>query len=283
MRKTILLFALLCASVMGFAIDWSGISWLANSNEKFKVVVNPTGPNIVQEQDWNSKRCIYVTYADANFGDCSLDASLHDTQGAGKFYYTSAFVMRETEFTQVHNGTTYTFTVYNVDGEPEDLTGWNIAKGKTSVAGHNSEGGHAAANDANFGTRWSSDGAQHYAAVGAAAEDWWYVDLGNFYKVNTIKILFETACPNDYDILISNNGASWTVIGTYTSSPKTGNNPATDYNEYAFTDKVGRYVKIFARNGYNSLQYGISMYEFEVYGERATLEDHNSHYDISFS
>ncbi len=42
-----------------------------------------------------------------------MDPSLFDTQGAGKFYYTSAFLQQETEFTQVHNGTTYTFTVYN--------------------------------------------------------------------------------------------------------------------------------------------------------------------------
>lgn len=113
MKKLTLLFALLCASVMGFAIDWTGVDWLANSNETYKVVVSPTGPNIVQEQDWAGKRCIYITYADANLGACSLDASLHATQGAGKFYYTSAFLQQETEFTQVHNGTTYTFTVYN--------------------------------------------------------------------------------------------------------------------------------------------------------------------------
>ena len=112
-KKLTLLFALLCASVMGFAIDWSGIDWLPGSNSTYKVVVSPAGPNIMQEQDWAGKRCIYVTYDGANFGDCSLDPSLFDTQGAGKFYYTSAFLQQETEFTQVHNGTTYTFTVYN--------------------------------------------------------------------------------------------------------------------------------------------------------------------------
>ena len=114
MRKiTFLFIALVCATMTAWAVDWSTVGWLPGSNNTYKVVVSPAGPNIAQEQDWAGKRCIYVTYDGANFGDCSLNPSLFDTQGAGKFYYTSAFLQQETEFTQVHNGTTYTFTVYN--------------------------------------------------------------------------------------------------------------------------------------------------------------------------
>ena len=114
MRKiTFLFIALVCATMTALAVDWSTVGWLPGSNNTYKVVVSPAGPNIAQEQDWAGKRCIYVTYDGANFGDCSLNPSLFDTQGAGKFYYTSAFLQQETEFTQVHNGTTYTFTVYN--------------------------------------------------------------------------------------------------------------------------------------------------------------------------
>ena len=114
MRKiTFLFIALVCATMTAWAVDWSTVGWLPGSNNTYKVVVSPAGPNIAQEQDWAGKRCIYVTYDGANFGDCSLNPSLFDTQGAGKFYYTSAFLQQETEFTQVHNSTTYTFTVYN--------------------------------------------------------------------------------------------------------------------------------------------------------------------------
>ena len=281
MRKLFFIFALLSVSLMSWSIDWSGYEWIGDGagggaySNKYKMTVDAGQAYVnIQKPGWAGEAGIYTTFP-AGISACTLPAGKYAVDGAGMVLYLSAFTAQETEVTVTHGTGTCTFTVYYADGEPEDLTGWNIAKGKTSVAGHNSEGGHAAANDANFGTRWSSSGAQHYAAVGDAAEDWWYVDLGNFYTVNTIKILFETACPNDYDILISNNGASWTVIGTYTTSPKTGNNPETDYNEYNFTDKVGRYVKIFARNGYNNMQYGISMYEFEVYGERASLVDHN--------
>ena len=114
MRKiTFLFIALVCATMTAWAVDWSTVEWLPGSNNTYKVVVSPAGPNIAQEQDWAGKRCIYVTYDGVNFGDCSLNPSLFATQGAGKFYYTSAFLQQETEFTQVHNGTTYTFTVYN--------------------------------------------------------------------------------------------------------------------------------------------------------------------------
>ncbi len=59
-KKLTLLFALLCASVMGFAIDWSGIDWLPGSNSTYKVVVSPAGPNIMQEQDWAGKRRLFL-------------------------------------------------------------------------------------------------------------------------------------------------------------------------------------------------------------------------------
>ena len=282
-RKLFTLLALLGVSVFTFAIDWSGYEWLGNGgvdtkyNSKIKAAVSPDlGTGFINNlQKKGTHDAIHIAMPSADFGAFSLDAADYTLDGAGFFPHLSAFTKQENTFTVVCSGTTYTFTIYYADGEPDDLTGWNLARNKTSVAGHNAEDGHAAANDGNTGTRWGSNGAQHYAAVGDAAEDWWYVDLGDFYQINTIKILFETASPTDYDILISNNAASWTVIGTYTDAPKTGNNPATDYNEYNFTDKVGRYVKIFARNGYLNMLYGFSMYEFEVYGEHASLEDHN--------
>lgn len=276
------LCVLCCASVMGFAINWGGYNWLGNGgvdgkyNSKIKATVSPSlGTGFINNLQTNGGHAsIHIAMPSAEFGAISLDAADYHTEGAGFFPHLDAFKKQETEFTVVCSGTTYTFTVYYEDGEPEDLTGWNIAKGKTAYAGHVAENGIAAANDGNKGTRWGSNGASHYAAVGENAGDWWYVDLGDFYQVNQIKILFETAAPTDYDLLISNNAASWTVIGTYTTQPKTGNTDE-NYNVYNFTDKVGRYVKIFARNGYNSMQYGISIWEFEVYGDHASIDDHN--------
>lgn len=267
---------------MGFAIDWGGYNWLGNGgvdgkyNSKIKATVSPSlGTGFINNLQTNGGHAsIHIAMPSAKFGAISLDAADYHTEGAGFFPHLDAFKKQETEFTVVCSGTTYTFTVYYEDGEPEDLTGWNIAKGKAAYAGHVAEQGIAAANDGNKDSRWGSNGASHYAAVGESAGDWWYVDLGDFYQVDQIKILFETAAPTDYDLLISNNAASWTVIGTYTTQPKTGNTDE-NYNVYDFTDKVGRYVKIFARNGYNNMQYGISIWEFEVYGDHASIDDHN--------
>ena len=266
-------------------IDWNSISWLVNGtgleeyNNKYKAVVTPVlpGTGINNLQTNKDAKSIHIAFPSAVFGAISLGNTQYHIEGAGMFVHLDAFTQQYTEFTVVCEGTTYTFTVYNDNGEPEDLTGWNIAKGKTSVAGHypNENRRPSLANDGKIedgDSRWASDGAKHYAAEGENAEDWWYVDLGDFYSIETIKILFETASPTDYDLLISNNALTWTVIGTYTEAPKTGNS-AENYNVYEFSDKVGRYVKIFARNGYSNLAYGFSMYEFEVYGERASVSD----------
>lgn len=279
-KKLTILFALLCASMMGFAIDWSGYEYLGDGagggaySNKYKVAP-AEGQNVVniQKPGWAAEAGIYTS----DFGGAISSCSLGDKcaiDGGGIVLYLSAFTAKETEVTVVAAQGSKTFTVYYEDGEPDDLTGWNIAKGKTAYAGHVAENGIAAANDGKKDTRWGSNGAAHYSAVGENAEDWWYVDLGDFYKVDQIKILFETAAPTDYDLLISNNAASWTVIGTYTKQPKTGNTDE-NYNVYDFTGKVGRYVKIFARNGYNNMQYGISIWEFEVYGDHASIDDHN--------
>ncbi|MCM1034622.1 MAG: discoidin domain-containing protein [Paludibacter sp.] len=142
----------------------------------------------------------------------------------------------------------------------------NLALNKPVVAGYSATPA-AEAVDGNKGSRWGSSGGKHWSAENPdQGDDWLYVDLGQVYNIGNIRILFETAAPTDYDLLVSDDAQEWKVIGTYTGQPKTGNGE-DDYNVYNFTkDNVsGRYVKIFARDGYANLQWGISIYEFEVY------------------
>ncbi|MBQ7696983.1 MAG: Ig-like domain-containing protein [Paludibacteraceae bacterium] len=251
-------------------INWEAVAWLQNS-DKYKLVVDPEIGNQFGgiRKDGDN---LWVGFPSAAFGAMSIEPN--GGAGAYRTFALSNFTQQLNQFTVVCDNVTYTFDVYYADGEPADLTGFNLAKGKTANAGHVAEAGIAAANDGNKGTRWGSNGASHYAAVGESAGDWWYVDLGGTYRVDQVKILFETAAPTDYDILISNNAVSWTVIGTYTEQPQVGNTDE-NYNVYNFTNKVGRYVKIFARQGYNNMAYGFSMWEFEVYGDRATISDVN--------
>ena len=251
-------------------INWEAIGWLQNS-DKYKVVVDPEiGSQFggIRKEGDN----LWVGFPSAAFGAMSIEPN--GGAGAYRTFALSNFTQQLSQFTVVCDNVTYTFDVYYADGEPADLTGWNLAKGKAAYAGHVAEQGIAAANDGNMGTRWGSSGASHYAAVGESAGDWWYVDLGGTYRIDKVKILFEAAAPTDYDLLVSNNAVSWTVIGTYTTQPNTGNTDA-NYNEYNFTNKVGRYVKIFARNATFGMAYGISIWEFEVYGDRASISDVN--------
>ncbi|MBQ7649073.1 MAG: discoidin domain-containing protein [Paludibacteraceae bacterium] len=124
MKKLSFLCALLCASMMSFAIDWSGVAWLGNGagegyTEKYKAVVSPDlpAPGFINNlQTRNGKPSIHVVMPSAVFGATSLQASQYETEGAGVFFHLDAFPALENEFTFVCSDVTYTFTVYFADG-----------------------------------------------------------------------------------------------------------------------------------------------------------------------
>ena len=124
MKKLSFLCALLCASMMSFAIDWSGVAWLGNGvgegyTEKYKAVVSPElpAPGFINNlQTRNGKPSIHVVMPSAAFGATSLQASQFESEGAGVFFHLDAFTALENEFTFVCDNVTYTFTVYFADG-----------------------------------------------------------------------------------------------------------------------------------------------------------------------
>ena len=124
MKKLSFLCALLCASMMSFAIDWSGVAWLGNGvgegyTEKYKAVVSPElpAPGFINNlQTRNGKPSIHVVMPSAAFGATSLQASQFESEGAGVFFHLDAFPALENEFTFVCSDVTYTFTVYYADG-----------------------------------------------------------------------------------------------------------------------------------------------------------------------
>ena len=148
----------------------------------------------------------------------------------------------------------------------------NLAFGKTATAGYNNDNAYKA-NNADLGDRWGSDGATHYNnGANPDFQDWWYVDLGNeaIYDIAEIAIKWETARPNDYDIRVSTDLETWTTINAYNTYPASNNDGSLNYEYYNnFSNSVPcRYVGVWAREGYGtpSLQYGISMYDFQVFG-----------------
>ena len=150
----------------------------------------------------------------------------------------------------------------------------NLALNKTATSGHDADEDYSKdkANNSNLGDRWASGGtAVHYAnGANPNFQDWWYVDLGNeaIYDIAEIAIKWETACPNDYDIRVSADAENWTTIGTYNTYPVSSGDGSSNYQFYNnFSNSVPcRYVGVWAREGYSSLAYGISMFDFQVFG-----------------
>ena len=119
------------------------------------------------------------------------------------------------------------------------------------------------ATDGVAGTRWGSGNSaktdRHYIDV----------DLGSVYSLNTIKIGWETACPNNYFIKTSQDGVNYYPVYHATSAPAHANNVAADYDTYNLpTNVAGRYLRIESKN--NNTDYGMSIWEIEAYGACAT-------------
>lgn len=98
-------------------IDWSTISWVANSSNKYKVAA-VSGMNVVEVQQpgFAAERGIYMTFPSDIGLSCSLGSGKYATQGAGMVIYLSAFVRQVTDVTVTSNGNDYDFAVYYADG-----------------------------------------------------------------------------------------------------------------------------------------------------------------------
>ncbi len=116
------LCVLCCASVMGFAIDWSGYAWIGNGSgnaaytDKFKMTL-ADGQAVVniQQPVFATAPGIYTTFP-AGISACSLPAGSYDIQGAGMILHVAAFTAQETEVTVTHGTGVAVFTVYYADG-----------------------------------------------------------------------------------------------------------------------------------------------------------------------
>ena len=247
-------------------IDWTSIAWLTNSNDSYKLYISPAMGGDGQRIEGSN---LWVGFPSAELGAMSIAPS--GGEGAWRTFALSNFPGYRNQFTVVCQGTTYTFTIYR------NFTGVNLAKGMPSTAGRDASNAWKS-NDGNKGTRWGSEGAKHYSKEGDLAEDWWVVDLGAMYEINAIKTLYEGATPKNYSFYTSPNNDSWIEIDSYNAVPQHVGNTDADYNEYTYSPgKVGRYVKIFAREAVQAdFAYGISIWEFEVYGQPAKNVDINA-------
>ena len=120
----------------------------------------------------------------------------------------------------------------------------------SSVLGGNTAG-RAVDNDAN--TRWES--------VHGSDPQWIYVDLGEDYTINRVKLIWEAAYATEYRIDVSTNGSDWTTVTTQTNPPMQGDRLVNDLTGLTAS---GRYVRMFGTA--RATEYGYSLFEFAVYG-----------------
>jgi len=136
-------------------------------------------------------------------------------------------------------------TTFN-DGPP----GGDLALGKpatvSSVQGRTGFIGNLAV-DGDYGTRWSSQ---------STDSQWIYVDLGQTYTITRVKLNWEAAYGQAYQIQVSNEATHWTTIYNTT----TGDGGVDDLNGLSGS---GRYVRLYGAR--RATRWGYSLWEFEVY------------------
>jgi endoglucanase Acf2 len=133
--------------------------------------------------------------------------------------------------------------------------GANLALNKTTTVSSTENAGTpgSSAVDGNAGTRWSSL---------ATNNEWIYVDLGQTYNVNRVKITWEAALGKDYLVQIAaTTTGTWTTLKTVTGN-------TTLVNDHTGLTGSGRYVRILGTA--RGTIYGYSIWELEVYGPSGT-------------
>ncbi|QMU30434.1 discoidin domain-containing protein [Adhaeribacter radiodurans] len=159
---------------------------------------------------------------------------------------------------------THTITAKAIDNEnaaafssPVTITvnALNIALNRPAVASTTNNNGVLASNafDGNLGTRWESQQ--------GVDSQWLYVDLGDIYSIERVKLTWETAYASNFRIEVSNDASTWTTIASETNPANLGNNLVNDLTGLVGS---GRYIRMYGVS--RSTQYGYSLWEFEVNG-----------------
>jgi hypothetical protein len=106
--------------------------------------------------------------------------------------------------------------------------------------------------DGDMETRWSS---------GYTDGEWIYLDFGKPKTISKLIIKWEQAYATDFDILTSDDAASWKSLLSLKSQKG-------DTNDIKFAPVVTRYVKVVSVRRANP-EWGVSMWEIEPYGPMA--------------
>ena len=93
---------------------------------------------------------------------------------------------------------------------------------------------------------------------------WFVVDLGAYYDVNMVYILFEGACSQMYHVDFSEDNVAWTTTYTYEGAAAINAHARAIYGDDLKNASKVRYVRFWSTKA--ATQWGVKMHEFKVFG-----------------
>lgn len=93
---------------------------------------------------------------------------------------------------------------------------------------------------------------------------WFTVDLGAYYDVNMVYILFEGACSQEYHVDFSEDNVAWTTTYTYEGAAAINAHARAIYGDNLKNASKVRYVRFWSTKA--ATQWGVKMYDFKVFG-----------------
>ncbi|HRO47061.1 discoidin domain-containing protein [Agriterribacter sp.] len=199
-------------------------------------------------------------------GNISLNNTMDISSFSGRFIRMHGLV----------RGTAWGFSLYELEvyGTPAvSVPVVNLAYLKTGTSSSNENGNNIPV--------WAFDGLGTNVINGKARDgnnveyrrwssvynndEWIAVDLGASYEITEVKLYWEVANGNSFNIEVSPDGTNWSVAASITG------NTSTQYiNDIIINPSVsGRHVRMHGIT--RNTGYGYSLYEFEVFGLNTIL------------
>lgn len=302
MKKISFLAALLCASMISFAqgfgvnfaLDSNGSSAAASSGNAALAIDGNVGTRWESAQndaEWliidlgQSRTFNYIrikwegAYAKQfqllsstdgeNFSAFYTENNLTQADWQA-LYFDSAITAQYIKYQGIERATQwgqsfYEFEVYYLNQPPKT---YNQIAPVIIVASTVGENDVNRVIDGNTGTEWQGRPA---GISGGSDEErtfdaWFVVDLGGFYNVDKVDIMFEGACAQDYHVDFAEDTTNWALGYNFVGNP----------GVYGRTDEVTeldnnlkvRYVRFWSTKA--ATEWGMKIFEFRVYGEEWT-------------
>ena len=133
--------------------------------------------------------------------------------------------------------------------------------------------------DGNIGSVWQGSPTNGNVDDSRVYDCWFVVDLGAFYNIDLVALHFEGACSELYHIDFSENNSDWNL--GYNLVGAGGINARNDYWTDLDNNTKVRYVRFWSTKA--ATEWGMKLFEFEVYGTEWTSGDEEAPVMVSAS